>query len=317
MKNKPLLIHKPTILLLVDKRKWAYDSAATAISKYLGQHYNFIIRYVAEKPDLSKDKFDLIYVFFWGESYHLKFVKDPKRTIKEVSSHRWENEEKYGLLSPEKMVQIYLSDADYIATTSLRLQNLLSPYRTVIHCPNGFEPEIFYNKNRRKGKLKIGWAGNKNDLSKGLNDIILPACKGKYDIYIAGGELNQKQMSDFYNKVDVLCIASIAEGEPLTLIEGMACGCFPVSTDVGIAPELINSGYNGFIINRSIQDFERTLYWCEQNLEKIRDIGQMNSYILKQKRTWEKTAPFFEILFSTSISKIHGFNNFPKRYTDT
>lgn len=302
MENRSIT-YKPTILLLADKRKWAYDFVATAISKYLSQQYNFTIRYVAEQPDLSKDEFDLMYVFFWGESYHLNFIHNPTKIIKEVSSHRWENEEKYGLLTPEQMVKKYLSDAKYVSTTSRRLQNILSPYREVFHCPNGFEPEIFYNKDRRKGKLKIGWAGNKYDLSKGLDDIIHPACKGRYDIYIAGGNLSQEQMSDFYNKIDVLCIASTSEGQPLPLIEGMACGCFPVSTDVGIAPELINNGYNGFIIDRSVQDFATTLGWCEQNLERIRRIGRMNSYTLKQVRTWKKVMPFFEVLFDNYFSR--------------
>lgn len=289
--------NKPRILLLVDKKGWAFDIAATSISKYLCHKFNFIIRYVSDKPNLNKDKFDLIYVFFWGETYHLKFVKDSKRIIKEVSSHRWENEEKYGFLIPEQMVKTYLSDAGYIVTTSCRLQNLLSPYREVEHCPNGFEPEIFNNKNKRKGKLNIGWAGDKNDPCKGLNDIILPACNRSFNLHIAGGNLNQIQMSEFYNKIDVLCIASTAEGEPLTLIEGMASGCFPVCTDVGITSELINNGYNGLIVDRSIQDFKNALVWCEQNLENVRRIGKINSYFLNQVRTWEKVMPFFEYFF--------------------
>ena len=41
-------------------------------------------------------------------------------------------------------------------------------------------------------------------------------------------------MHEFFRKIDVYTVASRHEGEPLTLIEAMGAGCFPVCSDVGI-----------------------------------------------------------------------------------
>ena len=66
-------------------------------------------------------------------------------------------------------------------------------------------------------------------------------------------------MARFYNSIDVICVASTAEGDPLPLVEGMACGCFPVCVDVGIVPELVQSGVNGLIVDRTPAAFRAAL----------------------------------------------------------
>lgn len=57
---------KPRVLMLVDRRGWAYDTAAKAISVRLSDEFEFRICYVRENPDLNAWEFDLLYVFFWG-----------------------------------------------------------------------------------------------------------------------------------------------------------------------------------------------------------------------------------------------------------
>src|SRR5947209_1303603 len=81
---------KPRILLLVDRPDWAFDHSARQIAALLASHYDFDVRYVRQTPHLNPYDYDLIYVFFWGETYYRKFRFDPCRVIKELSSHRWE-----------------------------------------------------------------------------------------------------------------------------------------------------------------------------------------------------------------------------------
>lgn len=287
-----------TILLLVDRPGWVFDNDAQAIVRHLGHEFNFIIKYVVDKPDLSRDHFDFIYVYFWGETYHRKFVKEPKRIIKGLSSHRWENEEKYGLLSPKEMAAQYLYDAGFVTATSKRLQELVSPYRKITYLPSGFEKKLFNYKRARKGKLVVGWAGNINDPCKGVQDILAPACKGLFDLKIAGGDLALGGMAEFYNSVDIIAVASTAEGEPVTLIEGMACGCFPVCTNVGIVPELVTHNKNGLIIKRTVNSFRTVFDWCNKNIDLVRERGLTNADLMLKTRTWELVAPNFLRFFS-------------------
>ncbi len=295
--------NKPNILLLADVPNWAYDFKAKAISKYLGAYYNFKIRYAVKKPNLAKEKFDLIYIFFWAETYYRNFNIPKHKIAKWIGSHRWQNEKCYGFLTPKQMADKYLYDVGYVATISKLLRDIFIPYRKVFLLPDGYLKERFYYKRERRGELLIGWAGNIKDSCKGVKDIVMPACDGKHRLIVADGKLPHKKMVDFYNKIDVLCISSLAEGAPQTLVEGMASGCFPVCTNVGIVPELVKSGKNGLIIERSVQAFEDAFVWCEKNINLVRAAGRLNAEVIAKKRSWEIVIKnyknFFDYIFST------------------
>lgn len=44
-----------------------------------------------------------------------------------------------------------------------------------------------------------------------------------------------------------LCMPSIWEGMPMTVIEALSCGCLPVCTPVGGIPEMVHDAENGFL----------------------------------------------------------------------
>lgn len=284
---------KPRVLLLVDRRNWAYDTAAQAIAKRLADEFQFRIAYVRENPDLSEWAFDLIYVFFWGETYHQKFVSDPRRVLKEISSHRWATEAAYGRLTAEHAAARYLSDAGTLTATSRRLQSAFSPFRQVHWCPNGFEATLFTPGAERTGPLRIGWAGNCHDPCKGLIDVLQPAAGRDFELLLANGDLDAAAMAKFYRSIDVLCVASTAEGEPLTLVEGMASGVFPVVVDVGIVPELVRHREDGLIVSRDPAAFRAAFQWCRLNVARVRAAGAANSRRLATQRRWEDVAVYW------------------------
>jgi len=291
--SKDISHQKPQVLLLADNPGWAYDSTAQAIKRHLSDEFEFHIEYVCNKPDLSKLPFDLIYVFFWGETYHQSFVREPHRVIKGIGSHRWALEEAYGCLSASEAAEKYLADAAMVAPVSKKLFSIFSPYHDALLTPVGFEPEVFFPYDRRSGEMCIGWAGYLPDPCKGIKDIIQPAVGSDFTIKIAGGELGPQEMRDFYNSVDVICVASTTEGNPFPLIEAMACGCFPVCVDVGIVPELMRHRDNGLIINRSIPSFRAAFQWCKTNLTFIREAGRRNAVEMRDTRTWDYVAPYW------------------------
>jgi len=291
------VLARPRVLLLVDRPGWAYDAAAQAISKNLSDEFEFRIEYVCHKPDLRAWPFDLIHVFFWGETYHQQFVTDRRRVIKEISSHRWANEDLYGRVTPEQMAAKYLFDAGTLTATSQRLQTIFSPLREVWLAQNGFDPAQYAMRNRSGGRLRIGWAGNAEDKCKGLEDILRPAVAPDFELQVAGGGLDTQAMCEFYNSLDVICIASTAEGEPLTLIEAMACGCFPVAVSVGIVPELVTHGRNGMIVRRSSAAFRAAFQWCATNIERVRAAGRQNAETMRQTRLWGQLGPQWRGVF--------------------
>ncbi len=62
------------------------------------------------------------------------------------------------------------------------------------------------------------------------------------------GWLQPNEMADFWEKQDIYLNVSDFEGMSLTMLEAMACGAFPVVTDVSGVSDLIEEGKNGFIV---------------------------------------------------------------------
>lgn len=302
---------KPHILMLVDQPNWAFDINAREIVKILNTDFNFDIKYVKDSPIIIKEDYDLFYIFFWGEQYYKKFNLPPDRLIKQVASHRWIDDPRYGPKTPQQFVHQYLNDAAAVCCTSEKLFSQIKNFHSnVFQCPNGYNSNIFNFKNTRKGPLTIGWAGNIDDPVKGFNDILKPACEGRFRLMVAPGSLSHSKMNDFYNKLDVLVVCSIHEGEPLTLIESMAAGCFPVCVDVGIVPELVQHEKNGLIVNeRSSKAFHEAFHWCEKNIEFIRSMGKNNADYMIRERTWKAMAPYFKKVFIDTLEKSISLNS--------
>ncbi len=290
--------------MLADKRGWAFDHSARQICRHLGEEFICDIRYVHEKPRLRTAKYDMIYIFFWGEDYHQQFGFDADRTIKEVSSHRWEDDPKYGPCTPEEMARRYLAGSGSVVCTSKRLAEMIRPHHDrIFHTPNGIDPGRFKRISERSGPLTIGWAGNIMDKVKGVHDILKPACEGRFRLLLAPGGLSHKAMNKFYNALDVIAVASKHEGEPLTLLEAMAAGCFPVCMDVGIVPELVRHGENGLIVReRTVEAFRVGFEWCEAHLDQVRKVGPENVALVHKERSWRVCTQFFKRAFLETLN---------------
>lgn len=283
-------VSRPRIVLLADRPGWAFDFEARALARALSSEFDLHIAYAIDRPDLDSIPLDLIVVLFWGEEHHLKFVHDPRRVIKQVASHRWAHEDRYGRLTPRQFVDAHLWDAATVVCISKRLQAELAPYRDVLHAPQGIDAPDLGRGEPRQGPLVFGWAGNALDESKGLSSILQPAAGGEFDLRVAAGGLSWPEMVRFYASIDVLCVASSHEGEPRPLIEGMIAGTFPVAVDVGVVPELVTHRSNGLIVRRNIAAFRAAFQWCTLNARRVRAMGMENVERTKRLREVSRTA---------------------------
>lgn len=86
--------------------------------------------------------------------------------------------------------------------------------------------------------LKVGFVGRFSDYGYRKGSDILESVNqlNFVDLMLTNGEVSQKDLPDFYNKLDCVLIASRYEGGPMCLLEGLAMGkpiiCPP---DVGLA----------------------------------------------------------------------------------
>jgi len=91
----------------------------------------------------------------------------------------------------------------------------------------------------------------------------------------------------------ILFIPSRYEGFSLSLIEGMSQGLVPVVYAVGVAPEIIRDGKNGFIV-----------YSQEEAIEKIRLL--LADPILRKKCSNQAEKTFLQFSSSLIAKKLTG-----------
>jgi len=93
------------------------------------------------------------------------------------------------------------------------------------------------------------------------------------------GNVDNNLLPDVYSLCDFLIITSLDENLPTVLLEAMACGTIPISTNVGGIPEVIEDCENGFLMRPNKEDFpniirhlincdHRTLSVISRNAEK-------------------------------------------------
>ena len=63
--------------------------------------------------------------------------------------------------------------------------------------------------------------------------------------------LTREQLADTFRSAQILVSPSTHDGTPNSLIEGMACGCFPICGDLESIREWITDGENGLLIDPS------------------------------------------------------------------
>jgi glycosyltransferase involved in cell wall biosynthesis len=100
-------------------------------------------------------------------------------------------------------------------------------------------------------------------IKKGLDIALVIAGKRQYEdafkliepffseriLYI--GE--RSDIPQLMSEADAMCLSSIYEGLPVTLLESLAVGCVPICTPVGGIVNVIQDGYNGFL-SKSIEE---------------------------------------------------------------
>lgn len=94
-------------------------------------------------------------------------------------------------------------------------------------------------------------------------------------------------VKEYYSFLDILLLTSISEGQPLSLLEGMAVGIPCISTDVGNCREMLTGwkevGEAGVIIPpTSYTDLGKEIVKLYFNREKLEEFGKNGAEIVKR-----------------------------------
>lgn len=109
-----------------------------------------------------------------------------------------------------------------------------------------------------------GWGEVLRPLQKMLTEVGVESSFRMTDAGNPSERYTTEQMVEWYNTGTIYVCASSSEGTPNPLLEAAACGCVPVSTRVGNAPELIHQYWNGELVDRNPREMFDAIVRCQR-----------------------------------------------------
>lgn len=111
------------------------------------------------------------------------------------------------------------------------------------------------------------------------------------------GEVDQKDLPDWYAAADLHCLPSLREGWPNVLMEAMACGVPSVASRVGGAPEILDGADLGCLVESG----SAAAFADGVRAALARDWDRSGIAGRARDRSWERTAEKVEALLRAAV----------------
>lgn len=101
----------------------------------------------------------------------------------------------------------------------------------------------------------------------------------------------------YYKSADLFCLPSDNECNPISILEAIASNLPVVASAVGGVPDIIENGYNGYLVpSNDLKQLSDTLTYLLENEDIREEIGKKGKNIIKEY-SWEKVAIETEKLY--------------------
>jgi len=308
------------LLIVVDRKNWAYDSIASGLIKNkpaqwcnVGIDIHYLKHSQIRLEDISRH-YDTIFFMGWQNLARIeeeKIIENypsiPKSKIAVGihSHHAWDmqNTLPNKSIKPPSCLVDYLNQFRAVNAVSERLYRLFvdAGMENLHLTNNGVDSSIFLPFATRdwskKRQLVCGFSGNNmHDWRKGIQEIIEPATKNAFALLKKAtpaleATLTLRDMPNFYRDLDLYLCASKSEGFSLSVLEAASCGIPIISTNVGGCDQLINHGLNGFIVDRKIPAFVEKIRYLAENPEVLAEMSENIRRDVEEKWAWDIRAP--------------------------
>jgi glycosyltransferase involved in cell wall biosynthesis len=118
--------------------------------------------------------------------------------------------------------------------------------------------------------------------------------------------LPHHQMADVFRRAQIVVSPSVHDGTPNSLLEGMACGCFPIAGDLDSIREWITNGKNGLLTDSTNpQSLADAILEALENKNLRRQAAGLNMEIIKARAEYTRCMKQAESFYKTTIQKSH------------
>lgn len=235
-----------------------------------------------------------------------------------VGSHQWleRTKERVPAGLPVLRLPIGLDVKEFRRNDHARLRflqaNKLSHETIVL----GFAGSAFSNESNRKGldRLWFSLEHLKNTSSRpfilrmiGKGWSVQEIPESVQDDVSIEGFIPDESLPEYYSSLDYYLCTSRIEGVPYPVFEAMSCGAVVLSTAVGLVPEIVQSGKNGFILPES--ETEPTMVEIMVSMmdkeEDRRAIGRAAREEVSTRLSWETSFVAADVERAYESAKAH------------
>jgi glycosyltransferase involved in cell wall biosynthesis len=120
--------------------------------------------------------------------------------------------------------------------------------------------------------------------------------------------LSHAEMGNVFRSAQIVVSPAIHDGTPNSLLEGMACGCFPIAGDLESIREWITHGQNGLLVNpNDSQSIADGILLALEREDLRREAAGLNAKIISTRaeytRTMNLVGEFYEKVVGT-VSRV-------------
>lgn len=265
--------------------------------KFSFHNKSFIKRLNFVNELIQREKIDVVILNGGNSIYFAPFINSSKCVIYRHTTLK----SYYNLVKRicvaflQNIAFCYAKKIIHVSKYSSKEQFLVTNRRKVIHNGVAIQP-CEKIKNNIPVRVKFLFLG-RTEKAKGVDIIVSAFIKLKkegYNLDVVGcGEMDSylrsldnsnicyhgfdKEVAKYYKNSSVLISLPKAEAFGLTLVEAMSYGCPVISCATGGIPEIVESGYNGYIINRDVNSLIQSIKHISESPDRLYQMS-MNAY---------------------------------------
>ena len=287
--------HKPKVLYLFNEYGWAFHFEALNYKKFSE------LDVVPLKVDLNNISFSLSEI----KKQNPDIVVFPSAMHLHKFKTHFSELAKYAIVcqynSHFELKFPTFNNLDLVIVSSLKLYNSLkSYYKDLIYLPHWVDID-FFKRRYKYHNFVVGWIGNffnKEKRTDWLFQLGYPILiKSNYKGFL-NKKSDHRSVLDFYDKIDVLLITSKTEGTPMPLLEASASKKCILSTDVGIASEILDK----WAIVRDVNEMKTKLKYLEDHPDFLKRQAEKNYEVVNKKFSYKSNAHILDEIYSNLLN---------------
>jgi FkbM family methyltransferase len=297
---------KPRVLLIADVPNWIFARHCRMLERFLGGRFDFTLQ--CQGQPVAEDNFDLIYPLEWN-LVPPQQIRTPAKYVTGVRSHlSWGDQDFLPFM------EFLAAHFQRVHVVSKRLQTMFEPFLpSVLTVTHGVDTEFFTPLTQAsqsgRGKIRIGWAGNRVNRTKGFEQYVAPLAKlPGVELVFCGfldKNLNVEAMRDFHDSLDAyVCASSLHhEGNNNSLMEAAAMRRAIVTTDNGAVPEYLRNNDNAIIIDRELPNFIRAVIELRDDPARRLALGERARLSVQRHFEWRDMAEHYAAFFDEALAR--------------